>query len=100
MSHELLFSVGASGKAEGVLYEDDGDGFGYKHDKYLLTYYEAQQLPRPSKNHAAEVVIKIARSEGDRPRPNRKLQIRLLLGNTAQVGPLVFKTIEYLRIAE
>ncbi|KAG0617198.1 hypothetical protein M758_5G172100 [Ceratodon purpureus] len=81
----LLIALDDKGKAEGVLYEDDGDGFGYKHDKYLLTYYEAQQLPRPSKNDAAEVVIKVARFEGQWPRPNRKLHIRLLLGNTAQV---------------
>ena len=85
MPHQLFLAVDASGKAEGVLYEDDGDGYGYKHDKYLLTYYEAQQLLPSNKNDAAQVVIKISRSEGQWPRPHRKLHICLLLGHTAQV---------------
>jgi len=75
------------------LYEDDGDGFGYKHGKYLLTYYEAQKLSRETESEGGEVVIKIARSEGQWSRPNRHLHVRLLLGNNTQV--LEFESIRF-----
>jgi len=67
------------------LYEDDGDGFGYKHGKYLLSYYEAQKLSSETESEGGEVLIKIARSEGQWSRPNRHLHVRLLLGNNTQV---------------
>jgi alpha-glucosidase len=37
----LLVAPDADGRAEGFLYEDDGDGFGYRDGKYLLTRYTA-----------------------------------------------------------
>lgn len=81
MSHKLLFAA-PTGKAEGVIYEDDADGFGYESGNYLLTTYEAQQSPS---ENGGEVVVRIARSEGDWTRPDRKLHVRLLLGHTTQV---------------
>lgn len=75
------FHVISTGKAEGMLYEDDGDSFGFKHGKYLLTHYEAQQF----KEDGDEVVVRVVHSEGQWTRPNRKLHVRLLLGSTTEV---------------
>ncbi|XP_024399119.1 uncharacterized protein [Physcomitrium patens] len=77
----LLVALNTEGKAEGMLYEDDGDSFGFKHGKYLLTHYEAQQF----KEDGDEVVVRVVHSEGQWTRPNRKLHVRLLLGSTTEV---------------
>lgn len=37
----LLVSLDETGKAAGKIYEDDGDGFGYKSGKYILSDYNA-----------------------------------------------------------
>lgn len=84
MSHKFS-SFCATGKAEGILYEDDGDGFGFKHGKYLLTRYAAHRLSSESGNNGGEVVIRIAHTEGQSSRPNRHLHVRLLLGHSTQV---------------
>jgi alpha-glucosidase len=39
---ELLVCPDAQGRAEGVLYEDAGDGFGYRQGRYRLTRFTAQ----------------------------------------------------------
>lgn len=67
----LIVSLDADGRALGRLYEDAGEGFGYLHGDYLLTTYRAVL-------NDGVVEISIAEQEGQRPRPNRQLQIELL----------------------
>jgi len=73
-----------SGKATGDLYEDDGDGFGYKNGDYLITHYEAEKISAPGAKDGV-VVIRIASVEGHRERPKRTLHVRLLVGENVQV---------------
>jgi alpha-glucosidase len=68
----LLVCLDENGRASGTLYEDAGEGFGYQNGQYLLTTYRA------AKNQG-QVTVDIARSEGQMPRPNRALVIRLIL---------------------
>lgn len=66
----------------GVLYEDDGDGYGYTRGDYLLTYYSAEVS-------SSVVTVKILKSEGSRMRPQRALNVKLLLGGGAMVNILM-----------
>lgn len=79
-----LYFLPLSGKATGDLYEDDGDGFGYKNGDYLITHYEAEKISGPGAAHG-EVVIRISSIEGQRERPKRTLHVRLLIGENVQV---------------
>jgi len=97
LAHKILSVLNLTGKAEGILYEDDGDGFGFENGNYLLTTFEAQQLPSKNGNDGGEVVVRVARSEGNWARPDRKLHVRLLLGNSTEVPSLDMK---YFMIAE
>lgn len=74
-----LHLLSISGKATGDLYEDEGDGYGYKNGDYLITHYEAEKVD------AREVVIRIASVQGQRERPRRTLHVRLLIGENVQV---------------
>lgn len=67
-----------AGKAEGVLFEDDGDGYDFTRGNYLLTYYTAEL-------HSSIVTIKISNTEGSWKRPQRRLHVQLLLGEGAMV---------------
>ena len=78
-------SLSVSGRAEGELYEDEGEGFAYKNGEYLLTYYEAELVSGELAKNGGEVVVRIAKSEGQRQRPKRTLHVRLLVGDTTQV---------------
>lgn len=73
----ILLSI--SGKATGDLYEDEGDGYGYKNGDYLITHYEAEKVD------SHEVVIRVASVQGQRERPRRTLHVRLLIGENVQV---------------
>lgn len=68
----LLVSLDAEGKAEGSLYEDAGDGYGYRTGEYLLTRYKAIR-------EGKTVTISTASTEGGLARPGRQVEIRLLL---------------------
>lgn len=57
----LLVSLDEEGRAEGRLYEDAGDGFGYRSGDYRLTTYEAVY-------ENGSVDIRIKSEEGHRPR--------------------------------
>uniref|UniRef100_J3MK77 Uncharacterized protein n=2 Tax=Oryza brachyantha TaxID=4533 RepID=J3MK77_ORYBR len=74
----LIIALDENGKAEGVLFEDDGDGYGFLQGNYLLTYYVAEL-------HSSVVTIKVAQTEGSWKRPNRNLKINILLGGGAMV---------------
>lgn len=68
------------------MYEDENDGFGYQDGNYLMTYYEAEQVPIGNGSQAGgEVLVRVARTEGSRQRPRRTLCVRLLLGHSTQV---------------
>jgi alpha-glucosidase len=75
----LLIALDEAGKASGDLYEDEGDGHGYKNGDYLITHYEAEKVD------SHEVVIRIASVQGQRERPKRTLHVRLLIGENVQV---------------
>jgi len=81
----IISVMNRTGKAEGILYEDDADGFGFESGNYLLTTFEAQQLPSMNGDDGGEVVVRVARSEGNWARPDRQLHVRLLLGHSTEV---------------
>ena len=70
----LVVSLDESGYAEGALYEDAGEGFGYRQGDYLLTTYAA----RREDNHLR---VWIRHAMGERPRPLRVAEIIVLLDN-------------------
>ncbi|CAI5492219.1 unnamed protein product [Closterium sp. Naga37s-1] len=79
----LLISLDESGFSEGQLFEDEGDGFGYRAGEYLLTSYVAT---RGTGDGGLPVVeVKVAKEEGSWKRPRRKLVARVLLGDGAYV---------------
>ena len=67
-----------SGKAEGVLFEDAGDGYEYTKGGYLLTTYVA-------KLQSSVVTVSVSKTDGLWERPNRRLPVKLLLGTGAMV---------------
>lgn len=70
----LVINLDENGKASGTLYEDAGDGWGYKTGEYLLTTYQAEKVGKT-------ITIKIAKSEGNMPRPKREIQYRVLVND-------------------
>ena len=72
-----------TGKAEGILFEDAGDGYAFTQGDYLLTYYSAEL-------HSSVVTVKVFKSEGSWRRPKRNLKINILLGGGAMVCLLPF----------
>lgn len=55
----LFVSLDAKGRAEGRLYEDDGDGYGYRTGDYRLTTFEAVRVDD-------RVDVRVVRVEGER----------------------------------
>eukprot|EP00252_Welwitschia_mirabilis_P011944 TRINITY_DN2656_c0_g1_i2.p1 TRINITY_DN2656_c0_g1~~TRINITY_DN2656_c0_g1_i2.p1 ORF type:complete len:985 (-),score=212.67 TRINITY_DN2656_c0_g1_i2:79-3033(-) len=74
----LLIALGEEGRAEGTLYEDDGDGYGYQQGQFLLSHYVAE-------SSSSTVTVKVLRTEGLQERPKRKLNVQLLLGECAKI---------------
>lgn len=74
----LLVALDDHGKAEGLLFEDDGDGYEYFHGGYLLTYYAAEL-------QSSVVTVRISKSEGSWERPIRRLHVQLLLGGGSMI---------------
>jgi len=64
----LLVHPDANGEAEGELYEDAGEGFGYLMGEYLETEYEARV-------ENGRVVVRIAGVEGKMDRPDRRVDV-------------------------
>lgn len=74
----LLIALDKYGKAEGVLFEDDGDGYEYTQGNYLLTYYVAEL-------HSSVLTVKVSKTEGSWKRPKRVLHVQILLGGGAMI---------------
>jgi alpha-glucosidase len=73
----LIVSLDQEGKASGTLYEDAGDGWGFKQGEYLLTTYAATTSGKT-------VTVNVASAEGKMPRPTRRVEVRVLLDNGAE----------------
>ncbi|CAL5440955.1 unnamed protein product [Camellia sinensis] len=72
----LLVALDEHGKAKGVLFEDDGDGYEFTRGGYLLTTYVAEL-------ESSVVTVRISETEGSWKRPKRHLHVQLLLGGCA-----------------
>ena len=78
----LLVCLDGNGRAEGTLYEDAGDGYGYKQGEFLLTIYTAEKT-------GDDVVVTIKREEGDMKRPERETRIQIVTKKGTVEGHLM-----------
>ncbi|KAL2489802.1 heteroglycan glucosidase 1 [Forsythia ovata] len=69
----LLVALDEHGKAEGFLFEDDGNGYEYIKGVYLVTTYVAEL-------QSSLGTLTVLKTEGSWKRPNRHLHVQLLLG--------------------
>jgi alpha-glucosidase len=67
----LLVSLDAHGQAQGKLYEDAGDGYGYRNGEYRLTTYRAER-------QGDTVKVGIAGREGRWPAAARPVVVQLV----------------------
>ncbi|XP_015575072.1 alpha-glucosidase 2 isoform X1 [Ricinus communis] len=74
----LLVALDEYGRAEGVLFEDEGDGYEFTKGNYLLTHYVAEL-------QSSVVIVRVSGTEGSWKRPKRRLLVQLLLGGGAMV---------------
>jgi alpha-glucosidase len=70
----LLVCLDENGLAEGTLYEDAGNGYGYRNGEYLLTKYAARQDNN-------RVFVEIISQQGQMPRPKRQTVVELVTAN-------------------
>ncbi|KAA8521104.1 hypothetical protein F0562_011743 [Nyssa sinensis] len=74
----LLVALDEHGKAKGILFEDDGDGYEFTKGGYLLTTYVAEV-------ESSVVTVRVSKTEGSWKRPTRRLHVQLLLGGGAML---------------
>ncbi|MEO0629223.1 MAG: DUF5110 domain-containing protein, partial [Planctomycetota bacterium] len=74
----LIIALDENGEASGRLYEDAGDGFGYREGDFLLTTYEAER-------RGDTVTVSVAGTDGDRARPDRGITVRLILNDGQEI---------------
>lgn len=67
----LVVSPDDAGRAECVLYEDQGEGFGHREGQYLITTYRA-------KRDDDGWLVEVAESEGKWQRPSRSVEVVVL----------------------
>ena len=67
----LIVSLDAAGGASGTLYEDAGDGYGYRNGEYRLATYKARLDGRLLR-------VWIDAAEGEMDRPDRNVRVALL----------------------
>ncbi len=68
----LIIALDAQGTARGELYEDAGDGYGYRNGEFLLTRYAASTDAR------GNVTVDVAGTDGKMARAQRSLIVELL----------------------
>ena len=73
----LLVCLDEDGRACGQLYEDDGDGYGYRHGDYLVTKMEANLQKK-------QLHVTLSAVEGDREAPVRRLRIAFVKDGKVQ----------------
>ncbi len=67
----LMVSLDANGNATGTLYEDAGDGWGFRNGEYLKTTYTASTA-------GTSVTVKVASTDGKLPRPKRGIVVQVI----------------------
>ncbi|MCB1185366.1 DUF5110 domain-containing protein, partial [bacterium] len=70
---ELVVSLDAAGRAEGLLYEDAGDGYGHRDGEYRLTRFVATRVAGSD-----EVTLTATIEAGNWPAPARTLKVTVL----------------------
>lgn len=75
----LLISLDAQGQAQGELYEDAGDGYGYQHGQYRLTRYRATR-------QGDTLTVSAERVAGELPMPSRTIQVQVLTEHGVVTG--------------
>ena len=70
---ELLVSLDAKGHAAGLLYEDAGDGYGYRRGEFRLTRFVATSGPGDG-----DVTIAAEHVAGGWPAAERRLKVSVL----------------------
>jgi alpha-glucosidase len=68
----LIVTPDAAGSADGWLYEDAGDGYGYQQGQYRLTHFTCRR-------EGESLVIRRAEDEGTMPRIPRQMEVVALL---------------------
>ncbi len=67
----LLVAPDANGNATGQLYEDAGDGYGYRNGEYLLSEYTAAR-------NGGAIEVRVRTVEGSMARPDRNVVVKIL----------------------
>lgn len=75
----LVVCLDESGHAQGDLYEDAGDGFGFTQGDYALTRYHATKK-------GDSVVVRVQERQGQMKVPDRQLQVRVVTSDGVLEG--------------
>ena len=67
----LLVNLDEHGQAEGTLYEDAGDGYGYTKGEYAATHYRASR-------EGGAVMVKLEARQGNLKVPDREVRVTVL----------------------
>ena len=79
----LLVCLDGNGRAEGTLYEDAGEGYGYQNGEFLQTTYAAEK-------NGDDIAVTIKHEEGDMNRPERETLIQMVTdGGMSEARPMV-----------
>ena len=78
-----------TGEIEGVLFEDDGDGYGYINGDYFLTTYVAEL-------NSSVITGSVSKTQGSWKRSYRRLHVHILLGERALVCLMSLYSSDYL----
>ena len=73
----LVVSLDGEGSADGWLYEDEGDGFGYKHGRYKITTFAAKRIGK-------HLLLTSPDHIGLLPDRRRALEVKVLSDNGTQ----------------
>ncbi len=73
-SLSLMVVLDAQGKAQGTVYDDAGDGYGYQEGEYCLTSFTAEKTD-------GYIVVKCSRQQGDLAQQKRIADITVVDGN-------------------